>query len=80
MITRIHDEITLSEPTTGHEQHFFWSNLAHVYDYDPAGDGPECEVITRILAQHPLYAAGAEKQMIVDERLRLIRRYAWRPF
>jgi len=64
MITRIHDEITLSEPTTGHEQHFFWGNFAHVYVYDPADDGPECETITRILARHPLYVPGLEKQAI----------------
>ena len=24
-----------------------------VYTYDPADDGPECEIITRILASHP---------------------------
>lgn len=53
MITRVHDEITLDEPTTGHEEAFFWSSLAHVYAYDPAEDGPECEIITRIMATHP---------------------------
>ena len=24
-----------------------------VYEYNPADDGPECEIITRILASHP---------------------------
>jgi hypothetical protein len=54
VIIRIRDEITLEEPTTGHEVAFFWSNLAHVYEYDPAYDGPEAEVITRILASGAL--------------------------
>ena len=52
-ITRVHDEITLHEGASVHAEHFFWSPLAHAYDYDPADDGPECEVITRILASHP---------------------------
>ena len=38
--------------------------LGEIYTYDPADDGPECEVITRILAKHPLYVAGAEKPAI----------------
>jgi len=54
VIIRIHDEITLEEPTTGHEEAFFWSNLAHVYEYDPTDDGPEVEVITHILASGTL--------------------------
>jgi len=54
VIIRIHDEITLEEPTSGHEVAFFWSSLAHVYEYDPAYDGPETEVITRILASGAL--------------------------
>jgi hypothetical protein len=33
-----------------------------VYQYDPADDGPECEVITRILAHHPFYQPGQELQ------------------
>ena len=68
--------------TPGHYE--YWFRTSHpfggIYDYDPTNDGPECEVITRILASHPLYAVGIEKQMIVDERLRLIRRWGWRTF
>ena len=64
MITRIHDEITLSEPTTAHEIHFFWSGFAHTYAYNSANDGPECEVITRILASHPRYVPGIEKRAL----------------
>jgi hypothetical protein len=57
----------------------WWSHpFCGLYYYDPTDDGPECEVITRILARHPLYVAGIEKQMIFDERLRLIRSYGWR--
>jgi hypothetical protein len=36
--------------------------VSGVYVYDPADDGPECETITRILARHPLYVPGLEKQ------------------
>jgi len=39
-----------------------------IYYYDPADDGPECEVITRILASHPLYVSGVEKQSIQYSR------------
>jgi hypothetical protein len=60
MITRIHDEITLHEGASVHAEHFFWSPLAHAYDYDPADDGPECEIITRILASHPELAREAQ--------------------
>jgi hypothetical protein len=31
-----------------------------VYEYDPADDGPECEIITRILASHPELAREAQ--------------------
>jgi hypothetical protein len=46
----------------GHEVYFRWSGLKVVYGYDPTNDGPECETITRILAKHPAYKAGAEKR------------------
>ena len=48
--------------TSGHFEK--WFNSASVYDYDTADDGPECEVITRILASHPRYAPGIEKRAL----------------
>ena len=36
--------------TTAHELAFLFSWADGVYEYDPADDGPECEIITRILA------------------------------
>jgi hypothetical protein len=53
MITRTGTVVTLHPGASAHEQHFFYSSLSAVYDYDTAEDGPECEVITRILAAHP---------------------------
>ena len=38
------------------------------WEYDTADDGPECEVITRILAGHPSYIPGIEKQAIEYSR------------
>ena len=46
-------------PMTGHEAYL--DGLLGVYQYDCAEDGPECEVITRILARHPIYVPGEEK-------------------
>ena len=37
---------------SGHEAAFSSNPMAGVFTYDPADDGPECEVITRILASH----------------------------
>ena len=41
--------------TPGH--HNYWFNHSHpfggIFDYDPADDGPECEIISCILASHP---------------------------
>lgn len=48
--------------TSGHAMVFYTSPRAGVYDYDPADDGPECEVITRVLAHHPLYRPGKEAE------------------
>jgi hypothetical protein len=57
--------------TPGHYN--YWFNHSHpfggIYDYDPTDDGPECEVITRILAKHPLYMPGAEKKAIHFSRI-----------
>lgn len=53
MITRVHDEITLHEGASAHAEYVFWHGMPAVYEYDRADDGPECEVITRILAAHP---------------------------
>ena len=41
------------DATSGHAMAFYTSPMADVYDYDPAEDGPECEIITRVLASHP---------------------------
>ena len=47
---------------TAHSDYVLSHQLG-VYDYDPADDGPECEVITRILATHrlvPMFVIGKE--------------------
>lgn len=60
----------LGETLTVHKQYSWLCRLpGGVYDYDPADDGPECEIVTRILAQHPLYVAGVEKRAIRYSRL-----------
>jgi len=51
---------------TGHLN--YWFNSTNPYDYDSTDDGPECEVITRILAHHPLYVSGVEKQSLKYSR------------
>lgn len=53
---------------TAHMIHFLNRPLGEIYVYDPADDGPECEVITRILAGHPSYISGTEKQTIQYSR------------
>lgn len=53
---------------TGHMVHFLNRPLGEIYTYDPTDDGPECEVITRILARYPLYVPGLEKQVIQSSR------------
>lgn len=40
-------------PITAHQEYFYEQPISYVYVYDPAEDGPECEVITRILAAYP---------------------------
>lgn len=53
----------------GHSAHFTkLPFFVSVYSYDPTDDGPECETITRILARHPLYVPGVEKQVIQASR------------
>ncbi len=52
---------------TGHRK-YFERFCFLVYMYDPTDDGPECEIITRTLARHPLYVAGVEKQTIQASR------------
>lgn len=63
--TIIHDEITLHPCASAHAEHFFWSPLSVMYEYDPTDDGPECETITRILAKHPggLYKEAQRYEM-----------------
>lgn len=44
---------------TAHE--FYWQHNVFgwgVYQYDPTDDGPECEIITRIFANHPFGSSG----------------------
>jgi hypothetical protein len=50
--------------TLGHAIAFFKSPMAGAYEYDPADDGPECEVITRVLASHKLYRPGNEGELL----------------
>jgi len=46
-------------PMTGHEAASIRSTMNHVYEYDRAADGPECEIITRIRSGHgDVYLAG----------------------
>ena len=54
-----------------HEQYvtLHGSYLRFVYHYDSAENGPECEVITRILAAHPRYRMGEERRSIESTRL-----------
>ena len=40
------------EVSSAHWAYLMNQPMREVYDYDPADDGPECEVITRILASH----------------------------
>lgn len=48
---------------TGHEAYHRLEQSISVYEYDSADNGPECEVITRILAKHSLYVIEAEKKV-----------------
>src|SRR6266478_4292021 len=50
--------------TTGHAMAFYMSSLANAYEYDPAADGPETDVIKRIRAKHALYAPGKEGELL----------------
>lgn len=45
--------ITLHEHASAHAEYVFWHGMPAIYEYDRAEDGPECEVITRILAAYP---------------------------
>lgn len=45
-------DILRKQEWTAHQE-FQFGLFNGVYEYDPADDGPECEVITRILAAHP---------------------------
>ena len=50
--------------TSGHAMGFFTSPAASTREYDPADDGPEVDVITRIRAKHALYAPGKEGELL----------------
>ena len=50
--------------TTGHAVAFYASHPARAYSYDPTDDGPEAEIITRILAKHALYIPGKEGELL----------------
>lgn len=54
---------------SGHAMAFCMSPMSDVYEYDPAENGPECEVITQILARHPLYIPGRERSSLQETRL-----------
>jgi hypothetical protein len=54
---------------TGHERAFFRNPMSYLYNYEQASDGPECEVITRILAAYPHYRMGEERRSIESTRL-----------
>jgi len=41
-------------PLTAHRIYWERNNCHLVYEYDPTDDGPEVEIITRILASHPV--------------------------
>ncbi|SRR6266446_1180917 len=56
-------------PFSVHEDYFHLNPMRKLYNYDPTDDGPECEVITRILAHHSLYVPGVEKQIIKFSRM-----------
>jgi hypothetical protein len=69
-------------PETVHADYIRANSFRTVYTYDPAADGPECEVITRILAHHSAYVPGGELQCLqlqkfVDDTARKLfnRRY-----
>lgn len=53
---------------TGHRLHFLNLPVNNVFIYNPTEDGPECEVITRILAKHSLYIPGMERRAIAVSR------------
>jgi hypothetical protein len=46
---------------TAHMIHFLKLPISGVFIYDPAEDGPECEVITRILAADWYYEIDKER-------------------
>lgn len=49
-------------PETAHALYQIDYNGAYIYD--PTEDGPECEIINRILARHFTYAPGVEKLIL----------------
>jgi hypothetical protein len=56
------------EDLTGHEVAFHNQPLSRVYDYDAASDGPEVEVIGRILSAHANYELLAEMLSTIGRR------------
>ena len=53
-------------PETAHGDYLVFRS--EVYAYDPAEDGPECEIITRILAAHPDYRPREERREMKADR------------
>lgn len=47
-------------PTSAHARYAFKQSMNATYQYDAADNGPECEIIMRILASHPAYRPSAE--------------------
>lgn len=44
-----------------HEEYDIYNDLGGLYAYDPTNDGPECEIITRILAADWYYEIDRER-------------------
>lgn len=53
---------------SGHETAHYHTPMSYTYQYDPTADGPEVDVITRILAKHSLYIPGVEQREIEMSR------------
>ena len=47
---------------TAHREHWERFNNPYVYEYDPTDDGPEVEIITRILAADWYYEIDNERR------------------
>lgn len=75
---------TYYEVTGGSAHRFahYMSPMWCVYDYDPANDGPEVDIIKGILASHPLYTPGKERELLRFQKFvnRLARHHYDNPY